>query len=111
MRGVGSLKSQLSQVVVNGGPLGRDEVFHAKVGVEEDVIWRWAKIDGDKKNSQVNPHLSSPVLKGDPGDGTSVDFEEPMFLRWANLCLSNFHIFSLHCDGDGWVLQVLFKVF
>ena len=83
---------------MNGGHLGRDEVFHAKVGVDEDVIWRWAKLGGAKVQSQVNitcphlsspvltcPHLSPPVLQGDPGEGTSVDYEEPMFLRWVRL--------------------------
>ena len=46
-------------MVVKGG---RDEVFHAKVGVEEDVIWRWANIGGDKVQTQVRTHLSSHVL-------------------------------------------------
>ena len=99
---------------MNGGHLGRHEVFHAKVGVDEDVIWRWAKLGGAKVQSQVNitcPHLSPPVLQGDPGEGTSVDYEEPMFLRCLRcLWFYNFLIFSLHCDGDGWVLQVLFNM-
>ena len=39
-------------------------------------------------------NLTTVGHQGEPGDGTSVDMEEPFIL-------------SLSCDDDGWILQVL----
>ena len=39
-------------------------------------------------------NLTTVGHQGEPGDGTSVDMEEPFLL-------------SLSCDGDGWILQVI----
>ena len=54
-------------VVKGPGPM--DEAFHAELSVEEEVVWRWGVDNGTMVERQ-----------GRPGDGTSVDFEEPVVL-------------------------------
>ena len=39
-------------------------------------------------------NLTTVDHQGEPGDGTSVDMEEPFLL-------------SLSCDDDGWIIQVM----
>ena len=49
---------------------GSDEALHIKVDVNENVVLRWSFYD----NSTQEP-------QGEPGDGTSIDLEEPFVIR------------------------------
>ena len=79
---------------------GTDEAFHMREGLhftnlsktlsshtfslelEEEYIRRWGVLDNVTED-----------LQGQPGDGTTIDREEPFIIR-------------IKCDGDGWILQV-----
>ena len=65
------------------GPGPMDEAFHAELSVEEEVVWRWGVDNGTMVERQVirawQPSYDPPT-QGRPGDGTSVDFEEPVVL-------------------------------
>ena len=69
-------------VVKGPGPL--DEAFHAEVSVEEEVVWRWGVDNGTEVERQVI-HTSMAAMihsptQGESGDGTSIDYEEPVVL-------------------------------
>ena len=61
---------------------GLDESFHILIDIENDVITRWG----------VFENVTQELL-GSPGDGTSIDFDEPFVLRFE-------------CDEDGWILMI-----
>ena len=61
---------------------GLDESFHILIDIENDVITRWG----------VFENVTQELL-GSPGEGTSIDFDEPFVLRFE-------------CDEDGWILMI-----
>ena len=60
----------------------------------QEFIQRWGVVE------------DSPVeLVGDPGDGTTIDLDEPFLLRW-----NHFHVYVIKdsrigCDDDGWFVK------
>ena len=64
---------------------GLDESFHIAVDIKNDVITRWA----------VAENITQEV-QGRPGEGTSIDFDEPFVMRFE-------------CDEDGWVLKAVWS--
>ena len=60
----------------------------------QEFIQRWGVLE------------DSPVeLVGDPGDGTTIDLDEPFLLRW-----NHFHVYVIKdsrigCDDDGWFVK------
>ena len=55
-----------------------DEAYHVSVDVKNEVVQRWA----------VSQNITQEVF-GYPGDGSSIDFDEPFVLR--NLCFVHKH--------------------
>ena len=61
---------------------GLDESFHILIDIERDMISRWGVFENITQEMQ-----------GNPGEGTSIDHEEPFVMRFE-------------CDQDGWMLKV-----
>ena len=61
---------------------GQDESFHILIDIERDMISRWGVFQNITQEMQ-----------GSPGEGTSIDHEEPFVMRFE-------------CDQDGWMLKV-----
>ena len=59
-----------------------DESFHILIDIANDVITRWG----------VFENVTQELL-GQPGEGTSIDFDEPFVIRFE-------------CDEDGWMLKI-----
>ena len=55
--------------IIVSGPNGT-EALHVKIGVVEDVVWRWAVVT-DVAVDNV----------GTEGDGTTIDFDEPFMIK------------------------------
>ena len=49
------------------------EALHIKIGVMEDVVWRWA----------VLTNVSVENV-GSGGDGTTIDYDEPFIITYVN---------------------------
>jgi len=60
---------------------GTDEAFHFRIDVDAEFVERWANRDNTTVGKQ-----------GNPGDGTSIDRDEPFVIR-------------ISCDTDGWVVK------
>ena len=67
---VGSVpeKSKECPEMIISGP-NETEALHIKIGVVEDVVWRWA----------VLTNVSVENV-GSDGDGTTIDFDEPFII-------------------------------
>ena len=61
---------------------GENEGIHINLNLKKQVIERYTLLNGTKSE-----------IGGTPGDGTSIDFEEPFVL-------------NLSCDDDGWILEI-----
>ena len=59
-----------------------NEPFHVMINKKDNVINRWARVDGVMEEKQ-----------GEPFDGTTIDYSEPFTM-------------TIKCDDDGWILQV-----
>jgi hypothetical protein len=57
------------------------EAFHVVVDPAQNFIQRWAMPDEERVG-----------LAGEPGDGTTIDMDEPFLLR-------------IRCDADGWMVK------
>ena len=49
---------------------GIDEAFHIMVDIKNEVVQRWAVVNNETQETL-----------GEPGEGTSIDFEEPFVIR------------------------------
>lgn len=76
----------------------QDESFHILIDLNLDMIQRWGTLSGVREGV------------GEPGEGTTIDTDEPFMLRWA--IIKSFVIWSyililrIECDPDGWTLRV-----
>ena len=61
------------EIVVTGP--NKTEALHIKLGILEDVLWRWAVL-----NDTIGPVENV----GEEGDGTTIDFDEPFLLEYYN---------------------------
>lgn len=59
-----------------------NEGIHINLNLKNKVIERYSVVNGTKSS-----------IDGLPGDGTSIDYDEPFVL-------------NLSCDQDGWILQI-----
>ena len=50
---------------------GIDEAFHIMVDIKDEVVQRWAVFNNDETQE----------ILGEPGEGTSIDFDEPFVIR------------------------------
>ena len=48
------------------------EALHVKIGVAEDVLWRWAVVG------------AAVGYVGTEGDGTTIDYDEPFIIRYRS---------------------------
>ena len=67
---------------------------------EQEFIQRWA----------VPENITSGLI-GEPGEGTTIDLDEPFLLRWPDLynpvsvsSLFSIYIPRIGCDADGWMV-------
>ena len=49
---------------------GIDEAFHIMVDIKDEVVQRWAVFNNETQE-----------ILGKPGEGTSIDFDEPFVVR------------------------------
>ena len=49
----------------------QDESFHILIDLKLDMIQRWGTFDGLREEA------------GEPGEGTTIDIDEPFMLRWV----------------------------
>ena len=49
---------------------GIDEAFHIMVDIKDEVVQRWAVFNNETQE-----------ILGEPGEGTSIDFDEPFVVR------------------------------
>ena len=54
--------------IIITGP-NNTEALHVKIGVIEDVVWRWGVLTDVPQNNV-----------GEAGDGTTIDFDEPFMI-------------------------------
>ena len=76
---------------------GTDEAFHVQINHEQEFVARWGVVN--------NVSLGR---SGEPGDGTTIDIDEPFILRFPFTPQVPFLnvVVSIQCDPDGWVLKV-----
>ena len=81
---------------------GIDEAFHVMVDIKNEVVQRWAVFNNETQE-----------ILGEPGEGTSIDFDEPFVIRCISLepnsKISSILVicyFRIGCDPDGWALKV-----
>ena len=65
------------EIVVTGPD--NTEALHIKLGILEDVVWRWAVL-----NDTIGPIENV----GEEGDGTTIDFDEPFLLEYSHNILN-----------------------
>ena len=51
---------------------GIDEAFHVMVDIKNEVVQRWAVFNNETQE-----------ILGEPGEGTSIDFDEPFVIRYT----------------------------
>ena len=66
------------EIVLRGAT--NTEALHIKLGILEDVLWRWAVL-----NDTIGPVENV----GEEGDGTTIDFDEPFLLEYYNNILKD----------------------
>ena len=76
--------------VIFQGEGGR-EAFHVVVDPGRNFIQRWAV-----------PANITEGLAGQPGDGTTIDLDEPFLLRFS--FAQSVPYVRIGCDGDGWMV-------
>ena len=80
---------------------GLDEAYHVSVDIKNEMVQRWA----------VFENVTQEIF-GAPGDGSSIDFDEPFVLRKQFKTFIYRQLWSIQfsyrfgCDPDGWMLQV-----
>lgn len=72
-----SSATEVAEVVFRGPPDTGQEAFHLAIDVDREFIQRWG----------VTGNLTT-AMTGSPGDGTTVDRDEPFVLRWAEVTSS-----------------------
>ena len=71
------------------------EAFHVLFSPVLEYVKRWAFTQN-----------ATTGLVGQPGDGTTIDIDEPFILRWDTIEVSQPRFFPrFACDADGWTLR------
>ena len=58
---------------------GIDEAFHIVFDIKNEVVQRWAVVNNETQE-----------ILGEPGEGTSIDLDEPFVIRYQNIIFISF---------------------
>ena len=58
---------------------GINEAFHIVVDIKNEVVQRWAVVNNETQE-----------ILGEPGEGTSIDLDEPFVIRYQNIIFISF---------------------
>ena len=67
---------------------GIDEAFHVMVDIKNEVVQRWAVFENETQE-----------ILGEPGEGTSIDFDEPFVIRCIALSKMISHMMTILNKG------------